>query len=266
MPEVYANEVADAEVVAEEALSAREKARRWLLSALLHRRVSLPTEAEPQSENWLAEESPVESRMPARMALAVLAGEGLIRQRARHGFWMVEYDAEDIAQIARMRADVEATVVEALCNDGGPRDVEAWKRVLEAISKMERLIEEDGLAADFGDLETSFHVDLALTGDLQIAARHIEEMSNQIRIFELQNALETQPSEEAVARHRELLTAIMEGDQSEAVDIVRRDVVSLRPPIEEPEQDDQDEVPIRSFAVHAAELAQSVGRFEVAGH
>ena len=78
----------------------------------------MPTEGEPLSENWLAKESQVESRMPARMALAVLAGEGLILQRARHGFWMVEYDFDDIAQIVEMRADVEARVVEVLCAEG----------------------------------------------------------------------------------------------------------------------------------------------------
>lgn len=266
MTEMYTDEVGEEAVVAEVPPTVREQVRRWLLSELLHGRVRLPTEDEPLSENWLARESQVESRMPARMALAVLAGEGLILQRARHGFWMVEYDLDDIAQIVEMRADVEAKVVEALCADGGPRGPDAWRQVLDANAEMEQLLEADGAAADFADLEAQFHVGLALTGDLQIAARHIDEWSNQTRLFELQNGLQNRPSRETIDRHQELIEAIAKGAQDEAVDLVRADVASLGPQVEQTEQEDGDMVPVSGFTITHRHLDQPAGGYEVAGH
>ena len=84
---------------------------------------------------------------------------------------------------------------------GGPRDADAWDEVLRVNAEMEQLVQVGGAPADFADLEAQFHVGLALTGDLQVAARHIDEWSNQIRLFELQNGLENMPNQEAIDRH-----------------------------------------------------------------
>lgn len=265
MAQIRVDEVVQEAVVTEEPPTVREQVRRWLLAELLHGRVSLPTEAEPLSENWLAKESGVESRMPARMALAVLAGEGLILQRARHGFWMVEYDLDDIAQIVGMRADVEARVVEALFAEGGPRNADAWGEVVRASAELEQLFRADGAPADLADLDTQFHVGLALTGDLQVAARHIDEWSNQIRLFELQNGLENVPGQETIDRHRELIAAIATGAQDEALDLVRRDVASLGPTAEEPDRGDRDEVEMTGYTVVLRNMGQSSGGYERAG-
>lgn len=249
LPELRTDKAADEAVVAEKPPTVREHVRRWLLTELLHGRVALPTESEPLSENWLAKEAQVESRMPARMALAVLAGEGLIIQRARHGFWMVEYDLADIVQIVEMRADVEARVVTVLCGITDPRAAEAWDEVVRANVAMQQLVDEGGAPADFADLDARFHVGLALAGDLQVAAGYIDQWSNQMRLFDLQRGLETLPSEEAVDRHKELIAAIAEGAQEPAVDLVRRDVASLGPPAEEPRPEDRDEMMMRGFEV-----------------
>lgn len=264
MPELRTDEAVDEAVVAEEPPTVREHVRRWLLSELLHGRVALPTESEPLSENWLAKEAQVESRMPARMALAVLAGEGLILQRARHGFWMVEYDFADIAQIVEMRADVEARVVRVLCGIADPRAAEAWDEVLRANAAMQQLVHEGGAPADFADLDARFHVGLALAGDLRVAARFIDEWSNQVRLFDLQSGRETLPSQEVVDRHQELIAAIAEGAQDAAVDLVRRDVASLGPPVEEPRREDRDEMAMRGFKVTTRRVEELSGGYEAA--
>jgi DNA-binding GntR family transcriptional regulator len=263
VPELRTHEAVEA-VVAEEPPTVREHVRRWLLSELLHGRVPLPTKDDPLSENWLAKAAELDSRMPARMALAVLAGEGLILQRARRGFWMVEYDSDDMVQVLAMRADVEARVVAALCGEAGPDDVEAWHDVVRANRDMQEMVHEGGAPADFADLEARFHVGLALTADLRVAARYIDEWSNQMRLFQLQNRIETPPSQEAVDRHRKLIVAIVKSNRDAAVDLVRRDVASLGAPVEEPEPEERAAMQVRGFEVATGNVEEFSGGYAVA--
>jgi DNA-binding GntR family transcriptional regulator len=129
---------------------------------------------------------------------------------------------------------------------------------------MQQLVNEGGAPADFADLDARFHVGLALAGDLQVAARYIDEWSNQMRLFDLQNGLETVPSQEAVDRHQELIAAIADGAQDAAVDLVRRDVASLGPPVEEPRRENEDEMAMRGFEVTTRRGEELSGGYEVA--
>jgi len=264
MPELHADAVAEEAALTEEPPTERERVRCWLLSELLHGRVPLPTEDDPRSEEWLAKESGAESRMPARMALAVLAGEGLILQRARRGFWMVEYDSADIAQIVAMRADVEARVVGVLWELGAPRDPDAWEQIVQANAEMQELVQVGGAPADFADREAQFHVGLALTADLRVAARYVDEWSNRMRLFELQNGLETVPGQEAVDRHKEVIAALGATARDEAVDLIRKDVASLGPPAREPEQAEQVALRAESVEVRTRNIEERSGGYEVA--
>ena len=60
-----------------------------------------------------------------------------------------------------------------------------------------------------------------------------------------------------------LIAAIVEGARGEAVDLVRRDVASLGPPVEKPEREGQDEGPVRGFSFTLRNLDQSVGGHDV---
>ncbi len=221
------------EAVAEEAASAREQIRRALLWELLHGEL-VPTKEDPKSENWVAERHGG-TRMPVRMALAVLAGEGLIRQRSRHGFWVIEYRLEDIRQILEMRADVEARIVADLAGEDSVHDEVAWQEVLRAHGRMAQLVEIGDAQHDpagddrpdtIADLDTHFHAALAEAGDYQIAASHIEEWSNQMRLFEVQNGADDSgwPVEEIYERHVQLLKAIDRRDPDAAVFHIREEL------------------------------------------
>jgi|SRR5665213_482825 len=264
MAELRVDEVAEEAALNEEPPTERERVRRWLLAELLHGRVPLPTEDDPRSEEWLAKESGAESRMPARMALAVLAGEGLVLQRARRGFWMVEYDSADIAQIVAMRADVEARVVGLLCEVGAPRDLDAWEQAFQANVEMRELVQTGGAPADFADLEAQFHVGLALSADLRVAARYIDEWSNRMRLFELQNGLVNAPDQEAVDRHKEVIAALGATARDEAMDLIRRDVESLGPPTGDRERPAQVELRAESLEVRARNVEERREGYEVA--
>lgn len=262
MTELRAEEVTEQAALNEEPPTERERVRQWLLSALLHGTVPLPTEDAPRSEEWLAELSGAESRMPARMALAVLAGEGLIEQRARHGFWMVEYDSADIGQIVAIRADLEARVVEVLSEEG-VRDADAWEQVLQAHAAMRGMIETVAEPADFADMEVRFHVGLALSGDLRVAARYVDEWSNRMRLFQLQNGLETALDETAVERHNGVLAAISAADQDTAEDLIRRDVESLGLPAYRWARAEQIQPEAESVEVRARSVQEHGGGYEV---
>jgi DNA-binding GntR family transcriptional regulator len=209
MPERVASEDVDTdERASSELLSARERLRGRLLHDILHSAISpLPTEERPLNESAIMERYDQNSRMPVRMALAVLAGEGLFRQRARYGYWLVDYNLDDVEQILRMRAGIEGMIAAALCEreiaSGGtesapvaPLRFEAWCKALAVHEEMGGLVSQaDGAELDrefeasVADLDTQMHVLLARAGGYDMAARHIVEWRNQMRIFALQSGL-----------------------------------------------------------------------------
>jgi DNA-binding GntR family transcriptional regulator len=225
-----------------ESISTRELIRSKVLEDILHGRLPAPTEQHPLTERKLETKYGKTSRMPVRMALAVLAGEGLIRQRARYGYWLVEYDIDDLAQILAMRAGIEAMIVDALCassvhsresveqdaNPGESRQA-AWADALGAVKEMEKLVravghgdDERGLVACFADEDTRFHTSLARAADYDLASRHISEWRGQARVYALQNGVSALESLGRINReHVALVKAIMKGDGNSGVALSR---------------------------------------------
>jgi DNA-binding GntR family transcriptional regulator len=228
-----------------ELISARDAVRADLLRDILHGNVApLPTEAHPLSENAVMERYGQQSRMPVRMALAVLSGEGLLRQRARHGFWLVRYDLEDVEQILRMRAGIEAMVAAALSDSGigsaqsSSNELDSsrasfWETTLSCHRTMGELVDEaDGqrvapeIEAAFADADTQFHFSLARAAGYDVAARHIMEWRNEVRIFRLQR--EIGYSAEALRainnEHSDIIGAIQAADGTLAAELARSHV------------------------------------------
>jgi len=236
------------EQVSPDVLSARELVRDQLLADILHGEIDpLPTEEQPLNESTVMRRYGQGSRMPVRMALAVLAGEGLFRQRARHGYWLVDYDIDDMEQIRMMRARIEAMVAAALCEreiaSGGTDDapvaplrLEAWREALkvhDAMGKIVRGLDElqvdAELKAGFADLDTLLHVLLARAGGYDMAARHIVEWRNQMRIFALQNKLthDSHALSTAHEEHTQIIDAIKRADRPSAALLARTHVENV---------------------------------------
>jgi DNA-binding GntR family transcriptional regulator len=228
-----------------ELLSARDVVRLRLLQDILHAKIEpLPTEQHPLTEPDVMKRYEQGSRMPVRMALAVLAGEGLFRQRARYGYWLVQYDLHDIEQILRMRAGIEAMVAAALCKgriaseetapDESARSRRSfWTQGLRYHDRMGSLVNdardngvERKLEAKFGDADTQFHASLARAAGYDIAARHIVEWRNQVRIFRLQRELQYDSGAlDAVhSEHSDVVEAISNADETSAADLSRSHV------------------------------------------
>ncbi|MCK8645603.1 GntR family transcriptional regulator [Mycobacterium colombiense] len=160
-----------------------------------------PTESNPSSETTLQERYGLGSRMPVRMALAVLASEGLVAQRARHGFWIVDYSAHDMEQIGAMRADADAMVASFLGarvsatmitteTDNFERTRNALGHIrasFHAMQDLANVARERGvtpdLEKDFADHDTRFHTFMAAATDYTLAARHIRQWRNLVRLY-----------------------------------------------------------------------------------
>lgn len=185
----------------------------------------LPTENKPSSEMALQEQYDFGSRMPIRMALAVLASEGLVKQRARHGFWVVDYTDRDLVQIGAMRADADAMVASFLAASIGRTlttesdDFQRVRRNLERMEDLAQLAREDNepertvdreVEMDFADYDTRFHTYIAEATDYLLAARHIRQWRNLVRLYRIRNNIRYTGQDLAniCREHRNLLDLI----------------------------------------------------------
>lgn len=185
-----------------------ERAYRLILNGIF-RGDLLPTYEKPLSEVILKdryERLGIGSRMPIRMALAVLASEGLVAQEARHGFWVVDYTAHDLRQIGAMRADTDAMVASflraSISGEGvtTERDFQRVYHSLEIIADSRRRMEllatqapqgtvDLDVEIQFASHDTRFHTFIAAATDYMLAARHIQQWRNLIRLYRAQHQI-----------------------------------------------------------------------------
>jgi len=185
-----------------------EKAYRLILNEIL-RGALLPTVDKPSSEVALLDRYGrygIGSRMPIRMALAVLASEGLVAQRAKHGFWVVEYTAHDLRQIGAMRADIDAMVASFLGSSisgvgvTAESDFQRIDQSLAIIADSRQQMEDLATHAaqgtvdldvemQFATQDTRFHTFIAAASDYLLAARHIQQWRNVLRLYRAQHEI-----------------------------------------------------------------------------
>lgn len=184
-----------------------DTAYRNILADIL-RGALLPTETDPQSELSLLKryEPDIGSRMPIRMALAVLTSEGLIAQRARHGFWVLDYTATDIRQLAMSRSDTDAMAASFLgasISGEGITSEADFQRISQSLDiigdarqRMKTLAEHApkgtvdlDVELQFATQDTRFHTFMAAASDYMIAARHIRQWRNLLRLYRAQHEI-----------------------------------------------------------------------------
>ncbi len=168
-----------------------DTAYRTILNLILRGELS-PSEGDPSSEAELGEQYGFEARMAVRMALAILASEGLIAQRPRWGFWVIDYSAQDLEQIQALLQDTEEMVQSFLPS----RMTEAAEATLTGlVDAMNLVIEraQDEITLDtemeFAALDTEFWMVVARVTDYLLAARHIRQWRNIIQLYRVQHRL-----------------------------------------------------------------------------
>src|ERR1700722_1891094 len=187
----------DTIVAGDELQSDAFKAYRSILNEILSGDL-VPTEKQPASEIDIANRYGW-SRTPVRMGLARLAAEGLITQRARHGFWVVEYEPNDLLQIAGMRADADAMAASAFSSrlasgvlQSSDSNVEAMDAATLRIRQIVDAFDSDrtdALPRDsenaFANADTMFHMSIAFSTGYDLAARHIYQWRNLLRLYRI---------------------------------------------------------------------------------
>jgi DNA-binding GntR family transcriptional regulator len=234
------NQISEAAGLLRTPLIERNRAYESLLRVLLRGELRNAS-GQPASRDHPASEEQVirplgfNSRMPVRMAIAILVAEGLVRQEPRRGFWPAEVDDRLIPQVGRLRAGVEGMVAATLQRilttmtptDAG-RDYRAgfdehcWLNAQSALEEMcgisQRASASEGAAVDrsdemdFADLDTAFHVSLAAAADYDMATRHIREWRNLMRLYRIQHNVRYTASalRSIIHEHEQLMAAVRE--------------------------------------------------------
>ena len=200
--------------------SAASKAYDLIVADLLSGRLA-PTEDNPASEVMVQERFGLGSRMPVRMALAVLSAEGLIAQRARHGFWVAEVNEDDIRHIAPLRAQGDGIVAVALrarlAEPSADRDAltDRLDGYLGHMRDIGSTVPYKFKSAQyFADADTKFHTAIALTSGYRRGARLIVEWRNLLRLYRTIHGRTYGGSdiEEIVQEHEQIRDSIVGAD------------------------------------------------------
>ena len=152
------------------------------------------------------------SRGPIRESLRMLLQTGLVEHRPRRGFRVRDYTPEDIRQIYRLRAALEAQVIEELA--GGETD--ALLRALEESCSVMRACYERADLATYFEENRRFHQKLVEGANNRILAEvldYVTEVSLPVRYRLLGDAL---PSRRSLTYHEQIVAFLRAGEIGEA--------------------------------------------------
>ena len=150
------------------------------------------------------------SRTIVRQALARLNGEGLIELRPHKGACVAQPSLEDGRNIFAVRRSLEALVVDSLIGKLSPQQI----RHVEAHVEAEDMARANDTATSI-QLAGEFHVLLAKLTENDILSRYVTELvSRSSLILSLYGRPHSPDC--AVSEHRELITALANGDREKA--------------------------------------------------
>ena len=168
-------------------------------------------------------------RTPVREALRTLAREQLVEVYPRRGIFVSRVDVRDLAGLSEVRLALESAGARVAAERALPEDRDRCGVLL---AELERAADEhDERALIELDQRIHRHV-YACTQNLFLARALEEHYVLSLRIWFL--ALDrVERLEDAVREHRELLTAIRDGDAETAEQVMRRHVVGFERAIRE---------------------------------
>ncbi|MBQ9941536.1 MAG: GntR family transcriptional regulator [Christensenellaceae bacterium] len=154
-------------------------------------------------DSQLAEQLGV-SRTPVRDAIFMLAREGLVENKGKRGFYVLEADAKDIDELYGFRAVIETyAAAEIISRMSEGEDLGPWLRSVRDESAR-LLAEGDSIAAD-----ECFHDALVSILDNRRVSRAYEEMKNQTRVFRKIKSESDEWVQNGNWYHEQILEALM---------------------------------------------------------
>ncbi|WP_033221561.1 GntR family transcriptional regulator [Kitasatospora phosalacinea] len=168
------------------------------------------------------------SRTPVREAFRALAADGLLAAAGR-GLRVVRLDGEELSQVYRVRAALEALTAElAAERQRAGRLAPAELADLAALAERTHRATADGELTLAVRLNRGFHRRIAELAANQVALHALDRLWDQIQVSTLRSLRPPARTALVDAQHRELLDAITAGDPAAAAAAARRHVLDTR--------------------------------------
>jgi DNA-binding GntR family transcriptional regulator len=155
-------------------------------------------------------------------ALKLLAHEGLVSVTLRHGIYVAEAEAAELAELSELRLPLEGLAAQLAAERATPDDI----AVLEALCREQASLATDDPAVLF-DLDHRFHRAIAAAAHNRYLAQTLERFFGLVRRLWFLALPELASLPSAVEEHLALVAAIQSGDSEAAERLMRQHVAGF---------------------------------------
>ena len=172
------------------------------------------------------------SRAPVREALVELCNEKILRNIPRAGYQIVQLSQKELRDALQLRLILETEGMKMACgrlNDGSVARLKALKKELRELENGEVISLENWMTSG-----SHLHLTIAELSGNQLLYEKIQETHNIIRRATVQIYLnQDYPRREQPLLHEQIVNAMIRGDKGKAVELLRKDINTLREILQE---------------------------------
>lgn len=172
------------------------------------------------------------SRAPVREALVELCNEKILRNIPRAGYQIVQLSQKELRDALQLRLILETEGMKMACgrlNDGSVARLKALKKELRELENGEVISLEDWMTSG-----SHLHLTIAELSGNQLLYEKIRETHDIIRRATVQIYLnQDYPRREQPLLHERIVNAMIRGDKGKAVELLRKDINTLREILQE---------------------------------
>jgi DNA-binding GntR family transcriptional regulator len=172
------------------------------------------------------------SRAPVREALVELCNEKILRNIPRAGYQIVQLSQKELRDALQLRLILETEGMKMACgrlNDGSVARLKALKKELRELENGEVISLENWMTSG-----SHLHLTIAELSGNQLLYEKIQETHNIIRRATVQIYLnQDYPRREQPLLHERIVNAMIRGDKGKAVELLRKDINTLREILQE---------------------------------
>ncbi len=172
------------------------------------------------------------SRAPVREALVELCNEKILRNIPRAGYQIVQLSQKELRDALQLRLILETEGMKMACgrlNDGSVARLKALKKELRELENGEVISLESWMTSG-----SHLHLTIAELSGNQLLYEKIRETHDIIRRATVQIYLnQDYPRREQPLLHERIVNAMIRGDKEKAVELLRKDINTLREILQE---------------------------------
>ena len=172
------------------------------------------------------------SRAPVREALVELCNEKILRNIPRAGYQIVQLSQKELRDALQLRLILETEGMKMACgrlNDGSVARLKALKKELRELENGEVISLENWMTSG-----SHLHLTIAELSGNQLLYEKIRETHDIIRRATVQIYLnQDYPRREQPLLHERIVNAMIRGDKERAVELLRKDINTLREILQE---------------------------------